>query len=54
MCSKSPFLLDLWFAQLAQFGQREDLLKIDMAHISRPSGESYSTSKSAVEDAGMS
>ena len=46
MCSKSPFLLDLWCAALAQFGQSEDLLKINMAHISRSSWESHSTSKS--------
>jgi hypothetical protein len=34
MCSKSPFLLDLWVAGLAQLGQTEDLLKIDMAYTS--------------------
>lgn len=34
-CSSNPFLLDLWMAVLAQFGQKEDLSKIAMAYFSR-------------------
>ena len=43
-----PFLLDLWVTVLAQFGQREDLLKIDMAHISRSGWVHYYTPKLAT------
>jgi hypothetical protein len=32
MPSKSPLLIDLWIAWLAQFGQTENLLEIDMAY----------------------
>jgi hypothetical protein len=36
---------------LAQFGQREDLLNIDMAHIFRSGRDRYSTSKLAIAKA---
>jgi hypothetical protein len=51
MCSKSPFLLDLCVRVLAQFGQRGDLLKIDMAHISPSGRDRHSTSKLAIAKA---
>jgi hypothetical protein len=51
MCSKNPFLLDLWVRVLAQLGQREDLLKIDMAHIFRSGRDRHSTSKLAIAKA---
>jgi hypothetical protein len=50
---QQPFSSALWATVLAQFGQTEGLLKVHMAYISRSDLGQHSTSKSALEVAGM-